>query len=149
MLDAVKRYFDTPAPSELASSIRMAHRAPAKTLSRTVSDYAPPGSTKQARLTRGYQITHTAGRVRRDVLLVGQVGKGFPGREPELVLIASLASAWVAGGLRVTVGGPANGAYRQSLFEKLIDDVFVAMLIDDKVSARNLVRTHIARRDRA
>ena len=69
----------------------------------------------------------------------------------EVILVSFLAAAFAK-----ATESPASSSWSTdthsgdglSSFERLVEDVFVALLIDDQYSVRNLVRLHIEERDR-
>jgi hypothetical protein len=119
---AVRLYYTLSPPSEWARLIRDYHRR----------------GHGYARVVRGEEIAKSGGRNRRKLLLILQASRGHPGREAERVLVAFLATAWTMAG-----GVVARGWNDQpSEFEHLVGDVLANLLIDDQISAQNLVRLH-------
>jgi hypothetical protein len=145
IVQAVETYYDTPAPSEFAEAVRRGFAD--DMMPELVEPYAPPGLTVRSRLLRGQAFVRTGGRTRRKTYLMGQTRAGFPGRAPERALVAFLAAAWSRAGQSVTSGGKQADEPALSPFEELVEDVLVALQIDDQVSARSLVRQHIEERE--
>jgi hypothetical protein len=76
--------------------------------------------------------------------------RGRQNNTPELILVSYLAAAFVKATTAKTtrswsIDEKLDGD--SSSFEHFVEDVFVALLIDDQFSVENLVRIHIERRD--
>jgi hypothetical protein len=171
----VNDYLQEMSPSEFANEIRQAYRTGDL---RKVKKYLPPQpkqyeptvgkASKKANLPSAqnlgkvrpsdllvagqrWSLTRKGRRPELKTTLIGQVAKGFPGRAPELIMTSRLAALWVRHGGTVSLGGGTYSRgkdWQPSEFEKLVDDVLVAIGIDDKCSPRSLVRAHLnARRN--
>lgn len=106
----------------------------------------PPNKIRRAmeRLVVGGSFVLTRGGKRRvwQERLLGQIKKGHPGRELELILVSRLASIWAGAGGAVVL----NTVEEPSLFETFVGDVLCALEVDVGKNPRNLVRLHIQRR---
>jgi hypothetical protein len=174
VLRAVEDYLKEMAPSEFAQEVRRAHRSgdtsrigkylppemhqpfrPSGILTaklpRLPSNMGKKVKMPEAKVLRArmrlvnavsLKSTRRGKRVVLKVELAGQVRKGFPGRQPEIILTSRLASIWVRHGGQVAMGWSAS----HSPFEVFVEDVLTAIGIDDKCSARSLVRKHVASR---
>lgn len=153
MTGAVSEYYELTTPSELAAAVRRARKDPAAQASKTLVDLLPVESIHPVynpnpvplpdQLVRSRRRVFKGGRCRIETQLIAETNRGYPGRDPEKVLVSLLAAAWVDAGGTVTQGGSSRANSSLSPFEKFVEDVFVALLIDHKASAVSLVRAHI------
>lgn len=83
--------------------------------------------------------------------LIGQINPGRPKKSRESVLVSLIAAAYAKATGRPTArswSGGADASDDMSVFERIVEDVLVALLIDDRHSAIHLVRRHVEDRDR-
>ncbi len=100
----------------------------------------------KAAITFSEQIQPDTGR--KKVRTIVKTKMGRPGNIREAILVSYLATAFAVATDRPSGRSWSNSDGALPDFERLVEDVLVALLIDDQFSHKTLVRYHVEERER-
>lgn len=100
----------------------------------------------KAAITFSEKIQQDTGR--KTVRTIVKTKMGRPGNIREAILVSYLATAFAIATDRPSGRSWSNSDDALPNFERLVEDVLVALLIDDQYSHKTLVRHHIEERER-